>query len=46
MGTTVAIAEDAFIVREGVRMLLEDADYDLKATVRESTTEVTRQSAG
>jgi DNA-binding NarL/FixJ family response regulator len=33
MGTTVVIAEDAFIVREGVRMLLEGAGYDLKATV-------------
>lgn len=33
MGTTVVIAEDAFIVREGVRMLLEDAGYDLKAAV-------------
>jgi DNA-binding NarL/FixJ family response regulator len=33
MGTTVVIAEDAFIVREGVRMLLEEAGYDLKAAV-------------
>jgi len=33
MGTTVVIAEDAFIVREGVRMLLEQAGYDLRAAV-------------
>lgn len=33
MNTTVVIAEDAFIVREGVRMLLEEAGYDLKAAV-------------
>lgn len=33
MGTTVVIAEDAFIVREGVRMLLEEAGYDLLAAV-------------
>lgn len=33
VGTTVVIAEDAFIVREGVRMLLEEAGYDLKAAV-------------
>lgn len=33
MGVTVVIAEDAFIVREGVRMLLEEAGYDLKAAV-------------
>lgn len=33
MGTSVVIAEDAFIVREGVRMLLEGAGYDLKAAV-------------
>ena len=33
MATTVVIAEDAFIVREGVRMLLEEAGYDLKAAV-------------
>ncbi len=31
MGTSVVIAEDAYIVREGVRMLLEDGGYDLKA---------------
>ncbi|MGD2060409.1 MAG: response regulator transcription factor [Acidimicrobiia bacterium] len=30
---TVVVAEDAFIVREGVRMLLEEAGYDLKAAV-------------
>lgn len=33
MGTTVVIAEDAFIVREGVKMLLTEAGYDLKAAV-------------
>jgi DNA-binding NarL/FixJ family response regulator len=33
MGTTVVIAEDAFIVREGVKMLLAEAGYDLKAAV-------------
>lgn len=33
MGTKVVIAEDAFIVREGVRMLLEEAGYDLAAAV-------------
>jgi DNA-binding NarL/FixJ family response regulator len=33
MGITVVVAEDAFIVREGVRMLLEEAGYDLKAAV-------------
>jgi DNA-binding NarL/FixJ family response regulator len=33
MGTTVVIAEDAFIVREGVRLLLESAGYDLRAAV-------------
>jgi len=33
MGTTVVIAEDAFIVREGVRLLLEEAGYDLLAAV-------------
>ena len=33
MGVTVVIAEDAYIVREGVRMLLEEAGYDLKAAV-------------
>ena len=31
MGTSVVIAEDAFIVREGVRMLLESSGYDLRA---------------
>ena len=31
MGTSVVIAEDAFIVREGVRMLLESGGYDLRA---------------
>lgn len=35
MNATVVIAEDAFIVREGVRMLLEDAGYDLKAAVED-----------
>lgn len=33
MGVKVVIAEDAFIVREGVRMLLEEAGYDLQAAV-------------
>jgi DNA-binding NarL/FixJ family response regulator len=33
MGTTVVIAEDAFIVREGVRMLLEAAGYEIAASV-------------
>jgi DNA-binding NarL/FixJ family response regulator len=33
VGATVVIAEDAFIVREGVRMLLEEAGYDIKAAV-------------
>jgi DNA-binding NarL/FixJ family response regulator len=33
MGVTVVLAEDAFIVREGVRLLLEEAGYDLKAAV-------------
>lgn len=33
MGTTVVLAEDAFIVREGVKMLLEEVGYDLVAAV-------------
>ena len=33
MGLSVVVAEDAFIVREGVRMLLEGAGYDLQAAV-------------
>jgi len=33
MATTVVIAEDAFIVREGVRMLLEGAGYEVKGAV-------------
>jgi DNA-binding NarL/FixJ family response regulator len=33
MGVTVVIADDAFIVREGLRMLLEEAGYDLRAAV-------------
>lgn len=33
MGTTVVIAEDAFVVREGLKLLLEQAGYDLKAAV-------------
>ena len=33
MATSIVIAEDAFIVREGVRMLLEEAGYNLKAAV-------------
>ena len=31
MVVSIVIAEDSFIVREGVRMLLEDAGYELKA---------------
>lgn len=31
--TTVVLAEDAFIVREGVRMVLEDAGYQIAAAV-------------
>lgn len=33
MGTSVVIAEDAFVVREGVKLLLQQAGYDLKAAV-------------
>jgi len=33
MGVSIVLAEDAFIVREGVRMLLEGAGYDLLAAV-------------
>lgn len=33
MAVSVVLAEDAFIVREGVRMLLEEAGYDLRAAV-------------
>ena len=33
MGLSIVLAEDSFIVREGVRMLLEDAGYELKAAV-------------
>jgi len=33
MVVSIVIAEDSFIVREGVRMLLEDAGYELKAAV-------------
>lgn len=33
MGISVVIAEDAFIVREGIRMLLEQAGYELHAAV-------------
>lgn len=33
MRASVVLAEDAFIVREGVRTVLEDAGYDLRAAV-------------
>lgn len=33
MGVSVVIAEDAFVVREGIRLLLEAAGYELKAAV-------------
>ncbi len=33
MAMSIVLAEDSFIVREGVRMLLEDAGHDLKAAV-------------
>ena len=33
MALSIVLAEDSFIVREGVRMLLEDAGYELKAAV-------------
>lgn len=33
MGRTVVLADDAFIVREGVRLVLEQAGYDLRAVV-------------
>lgn len=33
MGTSVVIAEDTYIVREGMRMLLEGAGYELLASV-------------
>lgn len=33
MATTIVLAEDSFIVREGVRMLLEEAGYELLAVV-------------
>jgi DNA-binding NarL/FixJ family response regulator len=33
MSVSVVLAEDSFIVREGVRMLLEQLGYDLKAAV-------------
>lgn len=35
MATTVVFAEDAFIVREGVRVLLEQAGYELLSVVEE-----------
>jgi hypothetical protein len=35
MTTTIVLAEDSFIVREGVRMLLGDAGYDLQASVED-----------
>ncbi|MDX1691878.1 MAG: response regulator, partial [Acidimicrobiia bacterium] len=33
--TTVVLAEDSFIVREGVRMLLEEAGYELLAVAED-----------
>jgi DNA-binding NarL/FixJ family response regulator len=33
MATTIVLAEDSFIVREGVRMLLEEEGYELLAVV-------------
>ena len=33
MAMSIVLAEDSFIVREGVRMLLEDAGHDLNAAV-------------
>lgn len=35
MGISLVLAEDAFIVREGVRMLLEEAGYELRAAVED-----------
>lgn len=35
MGVSIVLAEDSFIVREGVRMLLEEAGYDLLAAVED-----------
>ena len=35
MGISVVVAEDAYIVREGIRLLLEEAGYDLKAAVED-----------
>ena len=35
VSTTVVLAEDSFIVREGVRMLLEESGYDVIATADE-----------
>ena len=35
MATTVVFAEDSFIVREGVRTLLEEAGYDVLAVVED-----------
>jgi DNA-binding NarL/FixJ family response regulator len=35
MGASVVVAEDAFVVREGVRMLLEAAGYELRAAVED-----------
>lgn len=34
MAVTIVLAEDSFIVREGVRMLLEEAGYELLAVGR------------
>lgn len=35
MTQTIVLAEDTYIVREGVRMLLEGAGYDIKASVED-----------
>jgi DNA-binding NarL/FixJ family response regulator len=35
MATTVVLAEDSFIVREGVKMLLEESGYDLLAVAED-----------
>jgi len=35
MGITVVLAEDSFIVREGVKMLLEESGYDLIAVAED-----------
>ena len=35
MGVSIVLAEDTFIVREGVKLLLDQAGYDLKASVED-----------